>query len=142
MSIDDKDLKELKDSVLNIDNLDKNLQKLIAGAELDVLNVRCALNHGIEYDENPMAIDYLCQSFGKVDSNSIDATVQIPICSECLVSLYSEYQLLFLCINCISSQWLFKPEAKFKYNDDTKVIFVTYCPKCYEENLKVRRYEV
>jgi len=137
-----KNYKNLREKLLSTENLDKNLQKIIANIELEVLDVKCGLNHGTNYDDNPLAVDYLCQSFGNTMDGSVDSIIQIPICSECLVSLYSDKQLLYICINCISSQWVFKPESKLTYKDDTKIIFVTYCPKCYEEGLEVKKYEV
>ena len=125
---------------ITIDNLDKNLQSFISEVELEVLSLRCGLNHGNGSEQNPLAVDYLCQSFG--NNGTVDSIIQLPICSECVVSLHSEYQLLILCINCISSQWVFKPDSKLKYNEDTNIIYLTKCPKCYSPGDEVKKYEV
>jgi hypothetical protein len=127
---------------LTTNNIDQCLKSFISDVELNELDVKCGLNHGVPIEENPLAIDYLCQSFGDMSSGVYDATIQIPICSSCLVSLYSEFQLLLICINCISSQWVFKPESNLRFKDSTKIVFLTSCPKCYEEGVYVKFYEV
>lgn len=122
----------MSNDIINMDKLDEHLQSFVAEAELEILNIKCSLNHGIPYEENPLAVDYLCQSFGDMSTGVADSMLQIPICAECLVGLYSEYQLLMVCVNCISSQWIFLPEAKREYPKDTSVLFLKQCPKCYE----------
>lgn len=125
---------------LTTNNLDQHLQSFIAEAELKILGTQCGLNHGIPDEENPFAVDYLCQSFGNPYTGSIDSIIQTPLCAECLVSLFSEYQILLLCLNCISSQWVFRPEAKLDYPKDKNLFLLTQCPNCYKEDIEVNIY--
>ena len=111
-------------------DLDKSLYSLMAESELHLDDVRCGLNHGIDYDENPYAIDYLCQKFNMKDEPEI--TLQIPVCSECAAALYSDSQVLFICISCSSSQWVWKEDSNKEYDDGMHVLFFKKCPKCID----------
>lgn len=127
-------------SNLTINNLDKHLQSFIAEAQLNILGTQCGLNHGDPCEEIPPAVDYLCQGFGNQYTGSIDSIIQVPICAECLASLFSEHQILLLCLNCISSQWVFRPEAKLDYPEDKSLFLLTQCPVCYNEDHEVNIY--
>ena len=115
-------------------NLDNNISNFAAQMELDLLEIKCGLNHGCNYEDNPFPIDYICQPIGNQKLNIKEAVLRIPVCASCLASLYSEYQLLMYCVECNSSQWIFLPEAKYVYDKDKKIIFLTACPKCYQKD--------
>jgi len=108
--------------------LNEQLQSFMAELDLDIGEIRCGVNHGINYEDNPLAIDYLCQKFSMTGEE--DITIQIPICSECAASLYSEHQILFICRNCSSCQWLFRADSKHNYPKELHVLFFKRCPKC------------
>lgn len=114
---------------LNLDTIDAHLRSFMSNIELDLGIHKCNLNHGIDLEDNPQAIDYLCQRFSNIDGT--ESILQIPICSECMVALHSDYNILFLCIDCLSSQWLYRPEAKRYYDKNLRVLFFKSCPKCY-----------
>jgi hypothetical protein len=114
------------------EKLDQKLQEIIAEGELNELGVKCGLNHNCPEDEIPMAVDYLCQNFGDVTTGVIDTTLQIPICAECLISLFSKFQILLLCVNCASSQWIYRPESKIEWPENQTLFLLKQCPKCYD----------
>jgi len=115
---------------MDLDLLDENLDLFVAKAELDLTDARCNLNHGIDRKNNPKATDYLCQKLGNRVLGIADIEIRIPICDECMAALYSNDWLLFYCVKCNSSQWLYKPFAKNKYNDGIHIIWLDVCPKC------------
>lgn len=127
-------------SNLTTSNLDQHLQSFIESAKLDILRTQCGLNHGIPYEENPVAVDYLCQGFGDQRVGNIDSIIQIPACAECIASLFSEFQILLLCLNCISSKWIFRPDSKLEFPEDKSLFLLTQCPNCYTEEREVNVY--
>lgn len=130
---------------MNIDEFsyeDTNIffQSIVANASLQLLETRCYLNHGLPHEENPLAVDYLCQKFGDQKSGQVDSILQVPICAECMAGLFSEYQILILCLNCVSSQWLFRPDTKLKYPEDKNLFLVTQCPECNDPSMETKVY--
>lgn len=113
-----------------LDKLDKDIYTFTSEVDLIVNEPLCAINHGIEYEKNPIAIDFFCQTIKNSEGHSV--TLRIPICSECIAALYSPYQILFICIRCSSAQWLFREGAKNTYPEDSHVIFFKKCPHCNE----------
>lgn len=111
-----------------LSDLDEHLYGFMAEMDLDIGETRCGLNHRINYEDNPLAIDYLCQKFSK--EGEPDLTIQIPICSECAAALHSEHQILFICMACSSSQWLFRADSNNYYPKDLHILFFKKCPKC------------
>lgn len=108
--------------------LDGRLHSFIAELDLDIGETKCGINHGIDYEDNPLAIDYFCQKFSM--PNEEDINLRIPLCSECVASLYSEHQILFICTNCSSSQWLFRESSTRDYPPELHVLFFKRCPVC------------
>lgn len=106
-------------------------------AKTDLENELCNLKHG-EGDplEDHPAVDYLCQPFGDMESGAVYDLIRIPICAECVASLYSNEWVLFYCVECNSSQWLYKPWAKREYPSETHVIWLPKCPMCVIEEDK------
>lgn len=94
----------------------------------------CALKHS-EKDpsENHQAVDYLVQNAGDQVSSTVTETLAIPICQECVDALSDKEWLLFYCVGCNRSQWLYKPLARRVYGKDEHIIFLAKCPYCYEE---------
>ena len=120
-----------------MDMLDDELQKLIASAGLE--ETTCGLKHSkADPSENHPAVDYLCQDFGHdLDGHTMtDATIQIPICQECVIALVGNTWVLCYCMECMSSQWILKSRSKLKYRSDVHVLWMKECPICYSENVK------
>jgi hypothetical protein len=118
-----------------VDLLDLMLDHFVARVTLE--GERCNLNHGKGVD-TPEAIDYLCQYVGNTDIEYVGITdikvaddlLRIPICKECITALYNERYLLFYCLNCNSSQWLIKSQAKKLYPAWESIKFLSACPRC------------
>jgi len=108
--------------------IDVILDDFLERAELD--GEICNLNHGEGDSQSHPAVDYLCQPLGDMESGAVYDMIRIPICAECIESLYSDEWILFYCIECMSSQWLYKPWAKKEYPADTHVIWLKVCPMC------------
>ena len=43
-----------------LDKLDKDIYTFTSEVDLIVNEPLCAINHGIEYEKNPIAIDFFC----------------------------------------------------------------------------------
>ncbi|MFA6887397.1 MAG: hypothetical protein WCQ65_10565 [Fermentimonas sp.] len=115
---------------MDLEAFNNDLNLLASMANLEIEDSKCQLNHGIAFDDNPRAVDYLCQNLGNREFNLIDAELRIPICEECVEALTSDDWLLFYCIRCNNSQWLYKPKAKNKYKSGLHVVWLDICPKC------------
>ena len=104
---------------------------------LELIDEPCALKHNDE--EYHKAVDYLCQRFGKHNpdgSYTVNYELRIPVCEECIDSLYDPEWILFYCVKCQSSQWLNRTLAKKEYPKDTSIVFFDACPNCYKEDAK------
>lgn len=113
--------------------LDESIENFMLKVNLE--GQTCALKHS-EKDpsENHQAVDYLTQNIGDQSSNTTTEVLAIPICQECVDALSSKRWLLFYCVGCNRSQWLYKPLAKRVYREEEHIIFLTKCPYCYEED--------
>ena len=113
---------------------DMLLNQAMAGIMLE--GESCQLNHHDKRGRT--AVDFLCHQMGILlpDGDGIaDSELRIPIWEECVVGLYAGQESLFYCVGCGASQWLLKSEAKNGYPDDTNIIAMKKCPKCYNELL-------
>jgi len=112
-----------------MEDFDDNLDELLA--MIGLIDKHCYLNHGPDIAPPP-AVDYLCQYVGKIegDVGTADVLLRIPICEECIDTLYNEDWLLFYCLSCNSSQWLIKSKAKKLYPKWESIKFLSMCPKC------------
>lgn len=116
-----------------------NLEDIILNnllAEISLEGQICMLNHNDEI-ERP-AVDFLCHRMGYElpdGTYEADAELRIPICEECVAGLCSGKEILFYCVGCNASQWMLKSEAKHEYPEDTNIIALKKCPKCYNELL-------
>ena len=99
---------------------------------LSLRNETCCLKHGPEEMKirAPKAVDFLCQCLGLKEENKTTELLRIPICSECVEGLFNSEWLLVYCVNCNSSQWIFKPESSIKTTED--MIWLDECPECKE----------
>jgi len=112
--------------------IDVILNDFLERAELD--EEVCNLKHSDDDSgEGHHAIDYLCQPLGHIESGAVYDMIRIPICAECVDTLYSNEWILFYCLECTSSQWLYRAWAKRKYADETRVIWLSKCPICVVE---------
>lgn len=118
-----------------MEELDQTLNEFVALIEL--MHETCHLNHGKGADI-PQAVDYLCQYVGPTDSDVGTALLRIPICAECITTLYDKDWILFYCLTCNSSQWLMRSKAKKHYPEIESIKFLAQCPNCTEaeEELK------
>jgi hypothetical protein len=116
--------------MVDLKDLDEMLGFFMAKAELDMINEKCHLNHGIPEEGNPPAVDYLCQNLGLMGIQEVDSTIRIPVCEECAEALYSNEWILFYCVRCHSSQWLYRKLAKREYKEGIHVVWFSVCPKC------------
>ena len=110
------------------------LDQFLSGINLE--GQTCMLNHND--DEERPAVDYLCHQMGYSlpdGDYEADAELRIPICEECVQGLCGGEEILFICIGCVSSQWLLKSQAKKEYPEGTNVIALKKCPKCFNELL-------
>lgn len=99
-------------------------------AQIDVVGCKCELNHGdAGAKEDREAVDYLCQEFSSEFENF---SIRIPICEECVHALYGQDWVLLFCLECCSSQWIYKRLAKRKYEDGKNVIWMSACPNCFK----------
>jgi len=82
---------------------------------------KCDLWH----EEERQSIDYIFQkcTFGDV---------VIAICEECIKRLQDDDWILLFCINCSSSIWIYKPEAKkpWLYKKGEHIIWMPGCLYC------------
>lgn len=108
---------------MEIDGIDKTILML----ELD--NSHCELNHGPNVDTSKIkAVDYLTIPVGDIKTGVVDNSFVIPICEECAEGLVDPEWVLIYCLECMSSQWVYKPLAKYRYKDN--LIIVAGCIKC------------
>lgn len=117
------------------ESLEQNFYKMVSIAELD--GVSCMLHHGPEHldDKEHPAVDYLCQGFGDMVNGIVHSMIRIPVCEECANALYDVNWLLMYCVNCNESQWIDKRFSKKEYAKDDHVMFLKWCPNCYEEGI-------
>ena len=113
---------------MDLNALDTNIELMLALCELD--GEQCHLNHGPLVDENPAAVEYLCQGFGDQETDTVQQEVRIPICEECANALYNEDWILVYCTFCNNSQWIYRPQAKLEYPDGNGIYWLDLCPFC------------
>jgi len=113
-----------------------SLEKAALMAELPY--TECCINHGGYLPESLQAVDYVVIPIG-CDENNVSSVITrelvIPICGECSETLHSNDPnwVLFICINCSSSQWKLRRLLRTEYSDDI-MQFMKYCPHCYSDN--------
>lgn len=103
---------------------------------IDLVDETCQLNHSPFKQENYPAVDFLVVMLGKHESEIVataDCELRIPICKECVDSLSSPEWILMICINCISSQWIIRELAKYKYPKEQHIVWLDKCCKCNGE---------
>lgn len=113
-------------------DVDELFTTFIARAGLK--NEHCGLKHSIvDPAENHQAIDYIVQNFGMEDEP--DVQIIVPVCAECIEALHDDDWILLYCINCMESQWIYKPKSKKPelYGDGERIRWLKYCPHCYEK---------
>ena len=101
---------------------------------LSLRNETCCLKHGPKEIklESQQAVDFLCQYLGFKDDNIATELLRIPICKDCAEGLLDPEWLLVYCVNCNSSQWIFKPKSSTKITGD--MVWLDECPECKEED--------
>ncbi|MEW6427800.1 MAG: hypothetical protein AB1568_07175 [Thermodesulfobacteriota bacterium] len=101
-------------------------------AELE--NEHCHLNHGPDtLDTDFPAIDYLVLPVGYKETDHTEVIVReivIPVCLECVQGLSGNDWTLFYCLDCNSSQWVYRKLARFPYRHH--VLWLKGCPRCAE----------
>lgn len=95
----------------------------------------CELNHGPETDnEKHPAVDYIIQPFGYTVNEIEEVGVRemiVPVCTDCSEALQGNDWTLFYCIECCSSQWVYRKFAKNRYRH--KILWLRGCPECSRE---------
>lgn len=120
---------------MNNKTLDESINNFLLKVNLE--GQTCALKHSKkDPSENHQAVDYLGQNIGNQTKGVTTEILVIPICQECVDALCDKNWLLFYCIGCNQSQWLYKPLAKRIYSSDEHIIFLTTCPHCYKGNIE------
>ena len=110
--------------------LDNSLYEMISRVELD--GETCGLKHSKEDpSENHPATNYLCQHVNDNISGEV-FQLRIPICDECVEALNDPNWILAYCINCNSSQWIFRPRAKNIHPEGNGIYWCDVCPFCAE----------
>lgn len=114
----------------DIYTLDCNLETMMAGIELE--GQTCHLKHAPaqKIEDNPKAIDFLCQKFGNKKENIAYQELRIPICAECAAALYDPDWILAYCVNCHKSQWIYRPYAKMGHPPGNGIYWADSCPFC------------
>ena len=113
-------------------------EKIGLARELFTEDGYCHLNHGPDDYNKVKAVDYLTIPMGVAAVDGImrsENELVLPVCEQCSDGLTDPKWLLILCLNCISSQWIYKPESKLSYiNKDLEHpyqgIILNGCPKC------------
>lgn len=103
------------------------------GAMVEVAESNCALEHHDDIDWE--AVDAIILPMGFKESEDVyrqEGDMVIPICKECAESLADPDDpfILFYCIGCNNSQWLYLPLAKKDSSCYNKINWVEKCPKC------------
>ena len=116
---------------MNFENLDEQLNLMIARLELD--GETCGLKHS-EQDpsENHPAINYLCQNIGDQKIGIEFQQLQVPICEECTEALSDTDWILAYCTNCLKSQWIYRPYSKVYHPEGNGIYWMDVCPFCAE----------
>ncbi len=116
---------------MNLDKLDRNIELMIATLELE--GETCHLKHSsVDPAENHPAVNYLCQNLGNKETGEVSQQLRIPICQECVEALYDPDWILFYCVYCHKSQWLYRPLAKQEYPEGNGIYWMDVCPFCAE----------
>ena len=91
---------------------------------------KCGLKHAPkEYNLPPVeAVAYLCQNLGYVKTGKNTEQIRIPICQDCVNGLNDPDWALIYCVNCHSSQWIYKPKSSHVFHTD--VVWLDVCPYC------------
>lgn len=100
-------------------------------SKVELENETCGLKHSAEDPaENHKAVDYLCQKVGDPESGVGFYELRIPICEECSEAMHDRDWILVYCVNCLKSQWIFRPRAKKQYPKGNLVYWLDVCPYC------------
>jgi len=102
------------------------------GLLADLEQEHCHLNHGPGADPRAhRAANYLVVPVGfRRDDGGEQAarTLVIPVCAECAGALQGEEWTLLFCLECLGSQWIYRPLAKNRYRHH--ILWLRGCPKC------------
>lgn len=98
------------------------LEQAALYAELSQEHIQCGTDKCKE-----IAIDYIVQPIGMETTVFLD--IIVPICGKCIEHLDSTEWVLLYCVQCNSSQWVYKKMAKLEYGDKT-IVWMDGCPKC------------
>ncbi len=101
--------------------------KLSLMAELS--NENCKLSHGPGIDTSKIpAINWLIIPLGDLKTQKETDKFAVPICQECQDGIEDTNWVLLYCIDCLKSQWVYKPASKIKYAKN--IVLISGCPKC------------
>lgn len=107
----------------------------ILGLLAQLVDETCELNHGPgTHDEKRPAVDYIIQPFGYTVNEIEEVSVRemiVPVCTDCSEALQGNDWTLFYCLECCSSQWVYKKFAKNRYRH--KILWLRGCPACSSE---------
>ena len=111
------------------EGLEKKMADMLSTMEME--NETCGLKHCKDDPaENHAAVDFLCQKIGNPESGAGYYELRIPICEECAEALYDRDWILVFCVNCLRSQWIFRPRAKKQYPSGNLIYWLDVCPYC------------
>lgn len=108
-------------------------------AMIETTESSCELNHGPGTNKQDYpAVDQIVLPIGYKENEITEVQIRelyIPICQECLNGLYDKNWVLIYCLDCLESQWVYKPKAKLDYMNKLtekshNIIWLKGCPKC------------
>ena len=98
----------------------------------ELVNERCELNHGPETENIHFpASDFLVLPMGYAEDSVQEVCVRelvVPVCFDCAQALCGDEWTLFFCIECCSSQWVYRKLAKNRYRHH--ILWLRGCPDC------------
>ena len=107
----------------------------IPGLREQLKQEHCELNHelGTNYDKRG-AVDYIIQPSGYTTSDIGEVAVRetiVPVCADCIETMLGNDWILFYCIECCCSQWVYKKLAQNYCRHN--ILWLLGCPECSEE---------
>jgi len=94
----------------------------------------CELNHGPgTLHDRRSAVDYIIQPFVYTQNNINDIAVRemiVPVCADCLEDMQGSDWALTYCIECCSSQWVYKKFVQNQYRNN--ILWLRGCTECGE----------
>lgn len=106
------------------------------GMMAEMQSEHCNLSHGPGVDTSEIsAVDWLLIPIGHLETKRVTGELAIPMCAECVDYLLDDNWVLLYCVECLESQWVYKPLAKLKY--EKNIVLNVGCKNCSNRTKKV-----